>query len=148
MNKKTVYRNLISPCGANCVICMGYLRSENSCPGCREDSNNKPNNCVRCSIKNCIELIEHNYIYCYECKKYPCKRLEHLDNRYKTNYNFSMINNLNYIREKGIDEFIKEDKKKWICEKCGGIICVHRGYCSNCGEIKYYHIGSKRKQIK
>jgi len=35
----------------------------------------------------------------------------------------SMIKNLENIKNKGIKEFIKEEKKKWT--KSGKIICVH-----------------------
>ena len=33
----------IAPCGANCMICMGFLKSKKNCPGCRKGNKNKPN---------------------------------------------------------------------------------------------------------
>jgi len=137
----------IAPCGANCVNCMSYLKKEKSCPGCRDNNINKPFHCARCRIKNCDELRNNNFDYCFECRKFPCKRMKQLDNRYQTNYNFSMIENLENIKKNGIEEFIEGEKKRWICSKCGGIISVHRGYCSDCGEIKYFHKGTNRAKI-
>ena len=84
----------IAPCGANCIICMSYLKKENACPGCRADNENKPKTCIRCRIKNCDELIDNNYVYCHECRKFPCTRMKQLDSRYQKNYNFSMIENI------------------------------------------------------
>jgi len=32
----------------------------------------------------------------------------------------------------GLDEFLLIEQLKWTCIKCGGTICVHEGYCSEC----------------
>jgi hypothetical protein len=45
----------------------------------------------------------------------------------------SMISNLEYIRENGIDKFLNEESKKWKCPDCGETICTHNGICFNCG---------------
>ena len=138
---------MIAPCGANCAVCMGYLRKD-GCPGCRGGDENKPSNCVRCRIKNCVELTTNHFTFCYECHKFPCKRVEHVDMRYRTNYGTSMIDNLNFIKEKGMDAFIAQEKDHWTCADCGGTICVHRGYCTECGKVKFIHSGTKRARIK
>jgi hypothetical protein len=44
----------------------------------------------------------------------------------------SMIENLKYIRDKGINNFLKQQEKKYKCDECGGIICVHNGVCYSC----------------
>lgn len=127
---------LIAPCGMNCAICMGHLlREKNKCPGCRDGSANKPVSCVRCIILNCGLLKNNNLKYCSaKCEKYPCTRLKNLDKRYRTKYNMSMIENLENIAQQGIRVFVKNEKIRWTCPECGGIICVHRGYCSECGK--------------
>ena len=38
---------------------------------------------------------------------------------------------ISFIQKKGISEF---EKIRWTCSQCGGTICVHRGYCYNCGK--------------
>jgi len=72
--------------------------------------------------------------FCFECPKYPCRRLKDLDKRYKTKYSMSMIENLGFIREHGLNAFVEKEDLRWRCTKCGGTICVHRGYCYQCGE--------------
>jgi hypothetical protein len=62
--------------------------------------------------------------------------LLHLDKRYRTRYKMSMIENLETIRDFGIRRFLLSEKAKWTCPKCDGIICVHKGHCSNCGAEK------------
>jgi ribosomal protein S27AE len=62
--------------------------------------------------------------------------LLHFDKRYRTRYKMSMIENLGTISASGIGRFLASEKVKWTCSKCGGIICVHKGLCSNCGAKK------------
>jgi len=128
-------KELIAPCGMNCGICLGYLRAKNRCPGCREDNANKCSSRVKCVIKTCEVIKASTSGFCFECEKYPCRRLRQLDKRYRTKYSMSMIENLEYIKENGLTAFIEKEEKRWLCLKCGGTICVHRGYCYACGEI-------------
>lgn len=123
---------LIAPCGMNCGICIAHLREKNICPGCRREDKHKPNHCVNCSIKNCIELLKSDSGFCYNCNKYPCKRLKQLDKRYRLKYKMSMIENLENIRKLGLDAFIFAERERWKCATCGESICVHRGFCLTC----------------
>ncbi|WP_319580763.1 hypothetical protein [uncultured Methanospirillum sp.] len=62
----------------------------------------------------------------------PCKKLKHLDTRYRTRYAMSMIDNLNEIKEKGIDSFLASQTAKYTCPTCNGLICVHKARCLTC----------------
>ena len=129
--------SLIAPCGMNCGICMAYLREKNKCPGCRDDNGNLPEYCRKCIIRNCERLKENNWKFCSnKCEKFPCLKLKNLDKRYRTKYNMSEIENLEYIKKNGIRKFVRNEKMKWSCSECGGTICVHKGYCYSCGETK------------
>ncbi|MFA5166301.1 MAG: DUF3795 domain-containing protein [Candidatus Paceibacterota bacterium] len=123
--------NLIAPCGMNCALCMAYLREKNRCLGCGDEAIGA---CQKCVIKNCDILKKNKRRFCSgKCEKYPCKRLKYLNKRYKTKYGMSMIDNLEFIKNNGIKVFLKKEEEKWTCKKCGGTICVHRGFCLNCG---------------
>jgi hypothetical protein len=122
---------LIAPCGMNCGVCMAFLREKDKCPGCRGDDKNKKVSCQRCKIKNCVKAK-----FCFSCEKYPCEKLKHLDKRYRTKYGMSMVENLGNIRNWGIRKFVRNEKIRWACSECGGIICVHRRYCYKCGKTK------------
>ena len=129
--------SLIAPCGMNCGICMAYLREKNHCPGCRGADTNKPISCARCIIINCKTFKKGRAKYCFECDNMPCNRLKSLDKRYRTKYNMSMLENLEYIRKHGIRKFIKHENVRWTCSRCGGKINVHRGNCVECGKVFY-----------
>ena len=59
--------------------------------------------------------------------------MKQLDKRYRNRYGMSMLENLAYIEKHGIRKFVKKEKKRWSCKKCGGTINVHRWACYNCG---------------
>jgi len=124
--------SLIAPCGMNCGICLAYLRKTNVCNGCRGDNGLKRPHCTTCRIKHCEILENTESGFCYECKKYPCTRLKQLDKRYRTKYHMSMIENLNDIKIIGLELFVQNEKVRWYCPDCGGMICVHTGYCLKC----------------
>jgi ribosomal protein S27AE len=46
----------------------------------------------------------------------------------------SMLDNLENIKKFGIREFVKQEKARWACGKCGGILSTHRDACLYCGQ--------------
>lgn len=130
--------DLIAPCGMNCGICSGYLASTRYikkkgirmfyCLGCR--LRNK-----QCAFlkKRCRLLTEGKVNFCYECPDFTCDRLTAIDKRYQERYHMSMIDNLVFIRDHGIEAFLKKEEEKWRCPDCSGTICCHNGICFDCG---------------
>lgn len=125
---------LIAPCGMNCGVCYGHLRKKNKCDSCNAENGNRVNHCNTCSIKNCINIKSGSSGFCYECDKYPCIRLKKLDKRYRTKYHMSMIENLNNIKQSGIEEFLKNESSRWECPHCKALLSAHRNNCLQCGE--------------
>jgi hypothetical protein len=131
---------LIAPCGMNCGVCSRYLASKHdlksrgimktSCAGCLPQGRG-------CHYKRqCDRLGKGLVRFCYECAEFPCRRLKTLDKRYRTFYHKSMIENLEYIRDSGIQDFLTREAAKWRCPDCGGVICCHNGVCFSCGPEK------------
>ena len=137
--RKSIMSNetkLIAPCGMNCSICHAFLRQRNTCPGCYSVDATQWISIARCTIRNC-EIWENNESgFCFECQEYPCKKLNHLDKRYRTRYGMSMLENLEYIRDHSLTTFVEKEKDRWCCSECGGTICVHKGYCLECHKSK------------
>lgn len=129
---------IIAPCGMNCSLCLAYQRDRTSknatCPGCTGTDTGKPKYCARCSIKLCSKRAKNKTNYCSsDCEIYPCPRLKRLDKRYRAKYGMSMLENLGLIESKGIRTFLKIERKKRACSRCGTLICVHIRACMNCG---------------
>jgi Protein of unknown function (DUF3795) len=124
---------LIAPCGMNCRLCCAYTRDKKACPGCRGDDSVKPKTRVTCRIKNCEEIRQGKARYCFSCDRFPCDRLNHLDERYRTRYGMSMIDNLVHIKKFGIRHFMRNEKERWTCPECSQLLCVHKPQCLFCG---------------
>lgn len=127
----------IAPCGVICDICLGFQRDKNKCVGCN-NSGNKLYHCTACSIKSCAEKKGNEKLLCYDCAKFPCRRIKDLDKRYILKYGESPVQNLNTIKEIGLTQFIAIEKEKWKCSKCDQLLCVHRGVCLICGNRNKY----------
>jgi hypothetical protein len=138
MKKTDFNANLIAPCGANCGICVAFFgyrlddkKRKHACPGCR--SRQSPCAFIK---KRCKKLSTNQIEYCFECADFPCQRLNTLDKRYRNKYGMSMIENLTNIQVNGIRRFLKEEREKWKCPNCGGIVCVHNRKCYTCNQIR------------
>lgn len=128
---------LIAPCGMNCRLCVAYQYKQMDlnkhgfhrtyCPGCIP----RGKNCLHMADA-CDKLATGAVRFCFECDDFPCKRLKSLDKRYRTKYHMSMIENLESIRDNGLDAFLFEQGEKWNCPECGGVICCHNGLCLAC----------------
>lgn len=128
---------LIAPCGMNCALCVSYQFGQGDlnkqgfnrryCPGCRP----RGKNCTFMA-QHCKRLRKGTVRYCYLCPAFPCKRLKDLDKRYSTKYGMSMIDNLRYIKEHGIEAFLLKEQDKWKCPSCGATICCHSHSCLSC----------------
>lgn len=64
----------------------------------------------------------------------PCKQIKNLEKSYNTRYSVSLQANSNFVKENGLSEFMKEQKQKYTCPQCGGIISLHDCECSECGK--------------
>jgi hypothetical protein len=134
-------RDLIAPCGMNCGICSGYLAYSRNIPRKR----GKIVHCVGCRPRNkrcaflkgyCARLRDGEIGFCFECIDFPCYRLSRLDRRYWEKFGMSMIENLNEIKKNGIDKFLENQREKYRCPKCGGVICIHNKKCFDCQKIE------------
>lgn len=132
---------MMAPCGMDCGVCAAHLREKNRCAGCLAVNGRKQGHCEVCSIKLCAERTS-GATFCFDCARYPCRRLRQLDLRYRTRYGMSMLENLDRIREMGLDGFMALENTRWVCPSCGGTICVHDRRCYACG-TQYERPGNK-----
>lgn len=128
---------MIAPCGLNCAVCKRALAENDPCPGCNGPNKNKPVFCAeKCGIILCRKRIDNGYEYCDECPEYPCADVTEKENRYTSKYPLyeSPKRNLSDIRALGMEQFIENERVKWTCKECGGVVSVHTGICSGCGK--------------
>jgi hypothetical protein len=136
--EKTLLRKeLIGSCGINCAVCARYLAREYDvkskgisipyCEGCG------PGNRQCATLKKkCDLLMKGSVTLCYECDKFPCANLERLDGSYRKFFKTGLIDNLREIKAKGMDAFLKSQREKYRCSRCGGIMNIHTKKCFVC----------------
>ena len=123
---------LFSPCGMNCMVCYVHLKKKKPCNGCLGNDTDKPDRCMNCTIKSCAN--GKGYKYCFECNEYPCKSITNLEKSYSKRYGVSLLENSKMVNENGLAKFQKNEKEKWKCTKCDGVMSLHDGMCSECEE--------------
>lgn len=134
--------NSIAPCGINCSLCSGFQRKKDPCSGCN-GTGYKPTYCQGCIIKHCMEPSRKSTAFCMKCLKYPCRRLKDIEKRYRTKYGVKIFENMQRIKDEGMNGFLAKEEKKWKCRKCGEILCMHKSVCKTCNEMNPYYIGTQ-----
>ena len=123
---------MFAPCGMNCKVCYKHCYHRKPCSGCLNSDVEKPEHCRKCKIKDCVN--NKGLSYCFECSDYPCKLIKNLEKSYNTRYQTSLMENSEFVQKHGLEKFMEQQKKKYACSKCGGIISIHDGECSDCQE--------------
>lgn len=132
MPKNDIETSMFAHCGMNCKVCYKHCYTNKPCAGCLNSDKDKPEHCRKCKIKDCINLKK--FSYCYQCLEYPCKLIKNLERSYNKRYSTSLLANSAYVKEYGIEIFMKQQKEKYTCKTCGGIISIHDRECSECQE--------------
>jgi len=123
---------LLAPCGMNCAVCYAHLRKKKACQGCRAQEASQPQHCRKCNIRDCA--ARHGFDFCFECSSFPCTTIKRLDKSYRQRYQVSLIENAIRVKTVGVEEHLIEEKQKWTCMQCGGVIALHDRTCSGCGK--------------
>ena len=132
MPKDNIDTVMFAPCGLNGLVCYKHCRHKNSCAGCFNSDVGKPEHCRKCSIKDCI--MGKGLRYCFECPDYPCKLIKNLEKSYNKRYQASLMENSGFVCQHGLEKFMEQQKRKYTCPQCGGIVSIHDRVCSECQE--------------
>lgn len=122
--------DMLAPCGITCAVCYVHLRQKKPCFGCRGLDASKPEHCRKCKIKDCA--TGQGIDFCFECSTFPCATIKRLDKSYRQRYQVSLIENGIRAKTVGIEQHLLEEKEKWTCVQCGGVISLHDRACSEC----------------
>ena len=121
---------MLAPCGMNCHVCYVHLMKKKPCTGCRAQDASQPEHCRKYKIKDCA--ASHGICFCFECMSFPCATIKRLDKSYRQRYQVSLIDNAMRIKTVGAKQHLLEEKEKWTCPDCGGVISLHDRACSEC----------------
>lgn len=94
----------LSLCGLNCGLCPMFLNK--NCPGCGGGEGNQSCKIARCGM-------EHgNVEYCFQCREYPCKKYEDIDDFDSFITHRHRKIDLEKARQIGIEAYNMEQKEK------------------------------------
>jgi hypothetical protein len=131
---------MLAPCGMNCAVCSKYLALANGlkmsqCSGCRPGNKHCSYLFEKCGGVNANRPGTTDAPFCFECELYPCKEIKRMDTRYRKNYRMSTIENLETIRESGLESLIRIQIEKYSCDRCDQLISTHNNKCFQCDTI-------------
>ena len=129
--------SMIAPCGLNCALCKRALLADDLCPGCNGPDEHKPDYCAtKCGVPRCEKRKTLPDRFCDQCPDYPCADIMEKETRYANAYRMleSPIGNLAYIRQHGMEAFLKRETERYTCPDCGGTICIQQSVCAVCGK--------------
>ena len=62
------------------------------------------------------------------------KLIKNLEKSYNKRYQASLIENSRFVQGQDLEHFMEQQKIKYTCSECGGIISIHDRECSECQE--------------
>ena len=130
--------SMFAPCGMNCQVCYKHCDHKKPCAGCLNQDQGKPTHCRACKMKDCVQA--RGCSYCFECPEYPCRQIRNLEKSYHTRYAASLTENSRIVKEQGLEAFLEQQKERYECPECGGVISLHDRECSECRTSFSSHI--------
>ncbi|MHB1134441.1 MAG: DUF3795 domain-containing protein [Chloroflexota bacterium] len=128
----TLAEAMLAPCGLDCTACYAHLRRRNTCPGCRAEGSAKPHYCQVCAIATCTK--DQGLDRCALCATFPCPRVKRLAKRYRQGYGVDLLALAARRQAVGTVQYLLEERQRWACPACGGVVCMHDHLCSECGQ--------------
>ena len=129
-----IAETMLAPCGIDCGVCYVHLKNKKPCLGCWGQDDSKPQHCRQCKIKVCA--MEQGIDFCSSCSSFPCAIIKRLDKSYRQRYQVSLVDNALRQKRVGAKQHLSEEREKWMCVDCGGVISLHDRVCSECGKEK------------
>ncbi|MBE0432601.1 GNAT family N-acetyltransferase [candidate division WOR-3 bacterium] len=132
-------------CGIYCAACDTLIANEKGtvaklarawkrrpeelvCHGCKTES--IAVFCIRCKMRQCV--LKKNVEFCFECKDFPCSML--LAFRYDhAPHHSTVLKNLKAIEQRGLKTWLKDQKARWSCPRCGTKFSWYNRTCKECG---------------
>jgi len=123
-----------APCGVFCGACPSY---EKSCLGCgSSERTQRRKSKWQCKIRKCC-FEDKNLNFCIDCHEFPCNLIEKLKNSHpcdvRFKYRHEIYDNIERIKEIGVENWVKKQKNRFKCPKCNGRVLWYKYKCNECG---------------
>ena len=106
---------------------FGVTEDDIICKGCRSDL--RTPYCQRCKMFACAK--EKGIDFCSECDEFPCAELKTFQSEMP--HRADLWEELEKIKEKGYNYWLKSIEQKYTCPDCGTINSAYDLKCRKCG---------------
>lgn len=160
-------RQLVGVCGIYCGACfvyrayndqdqtliqrlinLGFQEETIQCKGCT--SRVISPRCAKCSFRDCA--AKKGISSCFECGDMPCKALIELSEERARKDNLPHLNlclvNLEALKRVGVQNWLKQQEKRWSCKSCGKKLHYYSDTCPDCGAKFYNSIQEANDMMK
>ncbi|UCC19244.1 MAG: DUF3795 domain-containing protein [Promethearchaeota archaeon] len=110
------------------------------CYGCKSDEIFE--NCQKCGIRKCART--KNIEFCSECSDYPCEKIKYIQSFNLAHHNVA-FNTLKTIEKIGVEPWLNQQEKRWLCSNCGSPFSWYEENCFQCGTELFNSIKEERK---
>ncbi|MBU1626668.1 DUF3795 domain-containing protein [bacterium] len=97
-----------------------------------------------CRIRECAR--EKGLEFCIECDDFQCERFMDFLEANAAHPRIH-LDNLERIKEAGLDAWLSEQKKRWSCPDCGRKFHFDEATCVQCG-AKLYNLADEAEDMK
>lgn len=129
-------------CGLYCGACCSMItheKSQGDASAMAMETDPKELPCTGCDAtyqQNCEFIVcnkAHGTESCAFCPEFPCAMIvKFKDDEWE--HHQVVLDNLNRIKEIGIEGWLKEQQEYWQCPKCGKRTQWYQKQCNHCGE--------------
>ena len=152
-------KRLAAVCGLYCKACSVFIGTtedperlkriasqrnwsveESKCYGCRSEK--RLRYCEECKMFACA--AERGIDFCSECPKYPCDELKKFQSAMP--HRIELWDNLNRIKSVGYEQWLKEVRENYTCQKCQTINSAYDLKCRKCVNEPGCNYVAKHKQ--
>lgn len=105
----------------------GRTEKDLTCNGCKTEIVSIY--CQKCPIKVCA--LAKKLDYCFQCSLFPCKEVVEFNNDQHPHHSIVLFN-LALLREKGTEEWLCEQDKRWKCPNCASPFSWYDEICPAC----------------
>lgn len=147
-------KNLAAPCGLYCGACSIYQAAKRNdaeflaaaatgitemmgipaeagdlqCEGCLSEV--RAIQCRECLLRDCA--LSRDLTHCSSCNDFPCQQIIDFNNDEFAHHS-EVLENIRRQRQTGIHAWVDEQRKRWVCPKCGESTEWYAGQCHFCG---------------
>lgn len=75
-------------------------------------------------------------MYCGRCSEFPCPLMKKHSKKYVKRHDLNTLDSAKRIKTTGTGRMMSQDREKWLCDECGGVIKFQTKECSECGAKK------------